>query len=386
MIKLTDILNEGFNKQDTVDKVYPFIVRNLGSAKRGIPKVEFHTNIYARLSGDQQATGEANPHAEYDWYKNKIYLYTPRMVNEEEVIKALLHEYTHATQDRKKFAKYREKGYANNPYEKAAHKAEGNWKRYIKYTKTNESKDLNECIITHSVLDGKVLLAKNRDRAYTAKVSIVRELIGDVELVYILDKDTDWSEGMNNFGIGIVNSALMVNADEKEKKIAKKMGKPSEDGLKIRKALGYKKPSEAVQSIVNYTGEDKIDVGVKGHTFIATPKASFAIELTSEHKVLGNAKKPNDILDGLSGYWPVDNMRNNPFRNADMVKNPNKTDILSTTGQIMMNLNDLEFIIRMDQDKSEFFGIDDRTPDHYKPKIKIKVEHVKNTKIDNNER
>ena len=63
-----------------------------------------------------------------------------------------------------------------------------------------------------------------------------------------------------------------------------------------------------------------------------------------------------------------------------------KTDILSTTGQIMMNLNDLEFIIRMDQDKSEFFGIDDRTPDHYKPQIKIRVEHVKNTKIDNNER
>ncbi len=430
MIKLKDILNEGFNKQDTVDKVYPFIVRNLGSAKRGIPKVEFHTNIYARLSGDQQATGEANPHAEYDWDKNKIYLYTPRMTNVEEIIKALLHEYTHATQDRKKFELYREKGYANNPYEKAAHRAERNWKRYTKYIKTNESKDLNECIITHSVLDGKVLLAKNRDRAYTAKVSIVRELLGDVELVYILDKDTDWSEGMNNFGIGIVNSALMVNADEKEKKIAKKKGKPSEDGLKIRKALSYKSPAAAMESIVNYTGEDKIDVGVKGHTFIATPKASFAIELTSEHqpilkklnrkfnhartnhgyaykdsgytsgpskssseirwaiaqKVLNKAKKPNDILDGLSGYWPVDNMRNNPFRNADMVKNPNKTDILSTTGQIMMNLNDLEFIIRMDQDKSEFFGIDDRTPDHYKPQIKIRVEHVKNTKIDNNER
>jgi hypothetical protein len=25
-------------------------------------------------------------------------------------------------------------------------------------------------------------------------------------------------------------------------------------------------------------------VGVKGHTFIATPKASFSIELTSEHQ------------------------------------------------------------------------------------------------------
>ena len=65
------------------------------------------------------------------WDKNKIYLYTPRMTSEKEIIKALLHEYTHATQDRKKFEKYREKGYANNPYEKAAHKAESNWRKYI---------------------------------------------------------------------------------------------------------------------------------------------------------------------------------------------------------------------------------------------------------------
>ena len=131
LIGLKDILLEGFDKQSVVDRVYPLIAKNLGRAKRGIPKVEFHTNIYARLSGDQQATGEANPHAEYDWDKNKIYLYTPRMTNEEEIIKALLHEYTHATQDRKKFEKYREKGYANNPYEKAAHKAERSWRKYL---------------------------------------------------------------------------------------------------------------------------------------------------------------------------------------------------------------------------------------------------------------
>ena len=60
-IKLKDILLERFNKQEVVDRVYPLIAKSLGRAKRGTPKVEFHTNIYARLSGDQQATGEANP-------------------------------------------------------------------------------------------------------------------------------------------------------------------------------------------------------------------------------------------------------------------------------------------------------------------------------------
>jgi hypothetical protein len=131
MISLKSILLEGIDKQKVVDRVYPLIVKNLGRARRGTPKVEFHTNIYARLSGIPDMTGDNNPHAEYDWDKNKIYLYTPAMKNEKEIIKALLHEYTHATQDPKKMEKYRELGYDKNPYEKAAHKAERNWRKYI---------------------------------------------------------------------------------------------------------------------------------------------------------------------------------------------------------------------------------------------------------------
>ena len=110
-----------------------------------------------------------------------------------------------------------------------------------KKKKKKKKKGVNECIITHSILDKKVIMAKNRDRAYTAKVKVVRELVGQIEMVYILDDDTDWSEGMNSKGIGIINSALMVDADEKEKKKIKKGGRPSEDGLKIRRALMYPK-------------------------------------------------------------------------------------------------------------------------------------------------
>ena len=76
---------------------------------------------------------------------------------------------------------------------------------------------IRECIITHTVLNDKVLLAKNRDRAYNPNIGIVRDLVDGVEIVYILDKDTDWSEGMNSNGIGIINSALMVTADENER-------------------------------------------------------------------------------------------------------------------------------------------------------------------------
>lgn len=280
---------------------------------------------------------------------------------------------------------------------------------------------INECTIAHTLINDKIILAKNRDRPYEANVRIVREYINDVEMVYIIDDDTDWSEGMNSLGIGIINSALMVNADEREKKLAKKKGKPSEDGKKIRRALMFKKPSEAIYSVMNYTGDDKGDVGVKGHTFLATKKFTYSIEMTTEHKpvikklnrkqihvrtnhgyeytdsgytsganktsserrwqfaqdILSTAKNPNDILNGLGAYQ-ADNMRDNPYRDVNKVKDKTKKDILSTTGQIMMNLTDLEFTLRVDKDKSNFFGIDDRTPEHYEPKIKIIVQTVVN--------
>ena len=70
-IKLKDILLEGFDRQSVVDRVYPQIVKNLGRARRGTPKVEFHQNIYVRVSGIEGMEGQANPHAEYDWEKIK---------------------------------------------------------------------------------------------------------------------------------------------------------------------------------------------------------------------------------------------------------------------------------------------------------------------------
>ena len=279
---------------------------------------------------------------------------------------------------------------------------------------------LRECIITHTVMDDKVLLAKNRDRAYNPTISIVRELIDGVEVVYILDKDTDWSEGMNSYGIGILNSALMVTADENEKKIIKKKGgKPGPDGGKIRAALAKPKLSQAIRSITNYKGGG--EYSLMGHTFICSPKDSLSIEVTSKHipvinrldkklnhartnhgydypdsgyttgknkissetrwriaqKILDTAKNPSDILDGLSTYFST-NMRNNPYRDKDKVVNPSEKDVLSTSTQILMNLNDLIFNVRIDKDKCEFTGINDTTPSDYTPKIKINVGYVKN--------
>tara|TARA_R100000734_G_C3256200_1_gene56230 strand:- start:85 stop:489 length:405 start_codon:yes stop_codon:yes gene_type:complete len=134
MIRLKDILLEGMSKGDIikiVNRIYPDIVKNLGRARKGTPKVEVHNNVYARYSGIDDYPGGENEHAEFVHEDNKIYLYKAALNSEEDVIRAMLHEYTHATQDPKKIKQGREKGYTNNPMERQARNAEKNWKKYL---------------------------------------------------------------------------------------------------------------------------------------------------------------------------------------------------------------------------------------------------------------
>ena len=121
--------------QSVVDRVYPQIVKDLGKSKYvGTPKVELHKDIYARVSGIEDMEGEDSKtsEAEYESHVNTIYIYYPNMKNEKHIIQSLLHEYTHSLQDQDKRKENRKKGYDKDPDEIAAHKAEKNWKKYIK--------------------------------------------------------------------------------------------------------------------------------------------------------------------------------------------------------------------------------------------------------------
>lgn len=279
---------------------------------------------------------------------------------------------------------------------------------------SNES-IIKECVVAKIPVEGKTILAKNRDRGYKAQVEIVHELIDGVEVVYVHDRVTDWSEGMNEFGIGLVNASLTVEFDEKEGDLAKqqidkgKAPRVSHDGLKIRKALGHKKLSEVIDSVISYVGEDKKDVGIKGQTIVANPKHAFIIEMTSKHlpvikKIkkdellvrtnhgieypetgytkgvkrrssisrkeisedeLSKVKKVDGVLDTLSKQYTED-----PFMNP--YRRQNKYD-METTSQIMYDLDDLVFYLRWDVDHSSFAGIINNLPKDYKPKIKIVV-------------
>ena len=136
MIKLVDILLENISKdevQTIVDKVFPRIVKDRGVGKQGIPKIELHVDIIARYSGIPDMRGEESKTTKAEWVAkdNTIYIYYPNMVNKEDVIRSVLHEFEHTHQNEEENEEYRKLGYDNNPNEIAARKAEEKYKDYL---------------------------------------------------------------------------------------------------------------------------------------------------------------------------------------------------------------------------------------------------------------
>lgn len=283
--------------------------------------------------------------------------------------------------------------------------------------------NLSECVIAKIDINGERFLAKNRDRKYIADMEIIHEIVDGIEICYLHDKITDWSEGMNELGIGIINSALSVHRDEKEgmpsidndkeKSNVKKKPNFTYDGKKIRRALTKRNLYDCIKSLEFYTGNDEKDLGVKGHTIVADPENTYIIELfkkedkpvikkknaryfvRSNHgyyhknggyqhgikryssllrsliikKKLKLAQSQEDILD-IFAYQFTENNFLNPYRRE------NKTS-MQTTAQLLYNLSNLEFVLKCDINKSKFSGYINKLPKDYKPKIKIKIEFIK---------
>ena len=116
--------------QNIIDYAYPKIQSYYGKGSLDIPKIELHKDIYARLSGDEEQSGEHSKttKAQYDEDTNVIYIYYPNIMNEEDVLRSIIHEYTHYRQDHKLFKKYKQiYSYEDDPTEIEAHKNEEDW-------------------------------------------------------------------------------------------------------------------------------------------------------------------------------------------------------------------------------------------------------------------
>jgi len=124
------------NKEEIINianEVYPKIVKYFGKGSKSIPQIEVYRNVFVALTGDEDAEGEDTPTGRYDRENNEIQLYSDYIPSKEEVIRNIIHEYTHYKQPDGLDTKYYDQGYTyqNNPAELEALRAEEKWYKFI---------------------------------------------------------------------------------------------------------------------------------------------------------------------------------------------------------------------------------------------------------------
>lgn len=269
------------------------------------------------------------------------------------------------------------------------------------------------CVIASLYLENQVVLIKNRDRKYKASIKAVHELRDGVEVLYIHDLGTDWSEGLNEFGIGITNATLMVNQDEREGTVVKKRANAvSYDGAKIRKALSIKNIDDTLKYLMDYKNKSPLDNGLKGITIISNPITKYVLEGTTKHNPLAvEVKKEQPIIRTNHGiYYPGAGYnsgikKQSSFSRLEIAERElskvDKVDealkILSTqyvednflnpyrrlsehqiftTGQILTNLSTLTLHYKSDPTFCEFVGYERLLPEGYDSKLKFELSYV----------
>ena len=124
------------NKQEILDianEAYPKIVEYFKEGEGEIPQIEVYRNVFVALTGDEEAEGEDTPTGRYDRENNEIQLFSDYIPNKEEIIRNIIHEYTHYKQPDGLDTKYYDQGYTyqNNPAELEALRAEEKWHLFV---------------------------------------------------------------------------------------------------------------------------------------------------------------------------------------------------------------------------------------------------------------
>lgn len=268
------------------------------------------------------------------------------------------------------------------------------------------------CVISYIINNGRKILFKNRDRYYHVQLELIHELIDGVEVLYIHDKDTNWCEGLNEHGIGLVNSSLLVIRDEDERRQNMK----GSDGEKILHILSKKSLLDGLQSLISFKGHS--DIELMGHTILSDPRFTLHIERTTqEGPYITIIKSPsvftNHGIYSTSGYTTgikheSSHMRKylieqslskscncnikdinkyfnksenidcrlHPYRSKQLVEqiyNPVNKKIATTTCQLMLNLTDLFLYLYVDTENCTFDGIVNRLPNGYVPKLRYNI-------------
>lgn len=131
------------------------------------------------------------------------------------------------------------------------------------------------CVVAVKYFDGLGWVGvKNRDRNYQAKIKIIQSNRTGTQRLYIDDELTRYTEGLNEHGLCILSASLSVKSDEKEigkvKPNSRSDDYSSPDGKKIRDALLYKTPKEALNHL--------IDSELSGCTLIFNENDCYVLE------------------------------------------------------------------------------------------------------------
>lgn len=266
------------------------------------------------------------------------------------------------------------------------------------------------CVILYTNINGKQILAKNRDRNYKPNVRIIHEIINGIEIVYLLDKNSGWIEGMNENGLGIVNSTLS-KSDTSKKKYKKKHifnALISEDKKQcfnqIKKVegnnlliyndeafhIGNNTRDVIVNKVKNNTVYSNHLLQLKNSGFTTGKKgmSSFLRRKITEHEINNlnshNFSCNDKLYEEISGilnrnYENVD-PRFHPYRDEKFtVKKLNiskRQPFISTTGQIILDMTDMFFVYYTDVNNSEKVEYVNQLPNDYNPKIRVIIKET----------
>jgi len=264
------------------------------------------------------------------------------------------------------------------------------------------------CVIVAGTWEGKQCLFKNRDRTYNPALQLVHELREGVEVLYMEDLDTGYLEGINEFGVGMLNSSLLVGRDEKEKKLVEVTGQKAKARPVFLKSLSQKTLDDSLEVVKNHRG------GVFGHTLCADSKEVHLYESTSEH--LGtdttlhwkddSVRTNHGITYADAGYTEGPDHLSSVRRRTragellEKVKKPgqiaklfrddsnkdNKNCVVRdtkkywTSSQILLNLKDKHLTLYHVKGRCDFKGVKNKLPKDYKAKLSFTVEEVSQLK------
>ena len=147
--------------------------------------------------------------------------------------------------------------------------------------------------------------AKCRDRNYPCKIEIVQSNKGGLQRIYIDDTLSRWTEGVNEFGVGVISASFSVKRDEKE-------------GEDVAKGKG-KKPGEKYQKTTDYYSPD----GKKIRKALLCTTAKDAIMLLQEEELAGATYAFDEercfLLEGGWNVTKEDETKDNPRRYSSVV-------------------------------------------------------------------